>query len=110
MIVFNYKYSLQVPFGRQLIPIKIICGGTLINPRVVMTAGHCIPSSVVYSYYGYPMTLPVLPNAYYPTLESMLSVYSGVHDISFVLNGETPSPPGLLSTVSSINVVSILFI
>ena len=59
---------------------RLQCGGTLINLYTILTAAHCIASSVDIEDVSYPVTT----NTRYPTLESMFKIYIGAHDISFL--------------------------
>ena len=48
--------------------------GTLLDTRTVLTAGHCIVSRVVFTYYWNTYAFTVQTNSYYPTFESMYTV------------------------------------
>ena len=56
------------------------CGGTLINRWTVMTASHCIMTSMDAEIEGVSKKVPVEPNEFYPTYESMYTVIVGLHD------------------------------
>ncbi len=63
--------------------------GTLIKRNVVLTAAHCIPKTVEYSYDGNPYETDVEPNSYYPTVGSMHKVYLGFHDLNEIGSSST---------------------
>lgn len=108
LVVFYYIYPLQLSNRIQLLPLKAICGGTLITPKVVITASHCAPTSIQYPYNGDVLTIQINPNQYFPTIQSTITVFSGVNNISFILNMTPPPPPVVVSNVSAIYIVSIL--
>ncbi|CAF0860178.1 unnamed protein product [Brachionus calyciflorus] len=81
LIYFTYR-SRDIPNQQTA---SFTCGGTLIDRLTILTAGHCIFDKVYYQ----NLQIPVVPNEFYPTLESMFKVYLGVHDrtlINFVQN------------------------
>jgi hypothetical protein len=66
----------------------------------VLSAAHCFPKRVKMSKKYYK----VEPNSYYPTLESMVSVYLGLHNIKY-LNDSSSN----LVNVSHLLIVSIFY-
>ena len=75
------------------------CDGTLISTRQVLTAAHCIPTAITFMYMGVTYTIPIITNNYYPTMESMLAVYLGVHNISSIQNDGTFTAPTVQMSV-----------
>ena len=88
------------------------CGGTLISDSVVMSAAHCIPTKYVEltDYYtGIDYNVPIEPNSFYPTLESMIQVYLGVQDKSSIVNFDTFSAPIVKPTIETFIIVTFWF-
>ncbi len=54
--------------------------GSLINHKTVLTASHCIKESFEHIYQGVFYTLKIQTNKYYPTWQSMFTVYTGSND------------------------------
>ena len=79
------------------------CGGTLINRDTVLTAAHCINTEVTDDAYTYTVTT----NSYYPTFESMFTVYLGVYDNSFVKYKTTPDSAVVTASVKYIIRVTV---
>lgn len=79
----------------------MILGGTLINHQTILTAGHCIYREFTYDFEGKTYTIPVEPNEYFKTWESMFVVYLGAHDIENNL-------PDINSTISKIIIVKMI--
>ena len=48
-----------------------------------MTAAHCVVKTFTYN----KTTIEINTNNFYPTFESMFTVYAGINDISFLTNG-----------------------
>jgi hypothetical protein len=84
---------------------KLLFQGTLIDRSTVLTAAHCIPTTMDFSYNGGIYETSVEPNSFYPTRGSMFKVYLGFQDISKI--GTVNMAPGI--EVSVIDVISVFF-
>ncbi len=51
--------------------------GALVNHKTVLTAAHCIKDSFEHVYQNVLYTLKIQTNKYYPTWQSMFTVYTG---------------------------------
>jgi len=71
----------------------------------VLTAAHCITTTISYSYNGASYETSVEPNSFYPTYGSMYKVYLGFQDISKI--GTANMAPGI--EVSVVDVISVRF-
>ncbi|CAF0932487.1 unnamed protein product [Brachionus calyciflorus] len=92
LVVFRYKFYYTIDNKIFQSSKFSICGGTLINHDTVLTAAHCLVSEVNYGPVTSQYTQRVVPNKFYPSYESMYTVYLGVHDISSILDGKQDLP------------------
>ena len=100
-----------MPTGNTLLwTFQEECAGTLIDTQTVLSAAHCIPTSLYATYLGSDYEFPISLNSFYPTWESMFTIYAGVNDISFVNNNQAPSSPGIQCSISKAIRVNISFI
>ena len=85
-ISFNYEgYFFLEDFKRYIYvnrSRKFMCGGTLIDKKTILTASHCIQTTVNLIYNRTEYTFPIAFNRLYPTMGSMYKVYLGVHNRS----------------------------
>jgi len=104
LIIWNYKGTYRLPTGVTVTVTagSVRCDGTLISTARVLTAAHCIPTSVRFSYGGVTYIGPVAANSYYPTIGSMYSVYLGLYDRTSILAGGTCSAPCVKAPVSKV--------
>ncbi|CAF0932506.1 unnamed protein product [Brachionus calyciflorus] len=89
-VEFTYKYD----FNMITYTVTSRCGGTLINRDTIVTAAHCYLSTINRSDGS---KIRVIPNKYFQTIESMYTVYLGLHDVrnrqfQFSVNSFTQHP------------------
>ena len=107
---WNYRNTFSVSNGGASVTYSFssACGGTLIDRQTVMTAAHCIPTTVTFNYAGEAYTRPVVTNSLYPTIASMFSVYLGLQDKSSIDSSDSFSLPTVKSSVAKVVVVTRL--
>lgn len=91
LVVFRYRYSYTAPNG-QIIngSVRAYCSGSLIDRSTVMIASHCYTSEIYRD--DLKLVIPIRPNQFYPTIESMYTVYLGLHELRNALAGQDVSP------------------
>ncbi len=82
-----------------------MCGGTLVNHYKIITAAHCITDVYTYINNGQNIRRLLKPTTIYPTIESRLLVYLGLHSISNLQFN--PKHSAVAFEVSKINIVII---
>jgi hypothetical protein len=87
--------------------MRFLCSGTLIDRQTVLTAAQCVPKSLDYAINNELYTIPVETNEYYPTVESMLSVYFGVYNRSEIdINKTELANSTLFTSIRKVIIVS----
>ena len=71
-----------------------------------MTAAHCITKTVKFSHAGVVYTRSVITNKWYPTIESMYTLYLGLQDKYSIETFNSYSEPTVKSSVQKLVVVS----
>jgi hypothetical protein len=88
---FSYTRDVLLSGKATTLTFNSACGGTLIDRKTVLTAGHCAVKEVSYMDNGVKKTVPVELNAYHSSYESMFSIYAGLQDKSTVINLQPPA-------------------
>lgn len=80
LVIFSYSATINLDGTYYQISSSSMCGGTLIDKSTVLSAAHCIKSSIEYTHNGNSYTYNIQGNSNYPSLESTYTVYLGVQD------------------------------
>ena len=93
IVYLRFSYTRDVVQSGRMATLTFnsACGGTLIDRRTVLTAGHCIVKEVSYTDNGQKITVPVETNAYHSSYESMFTLYAGLQDKTSVTNLQYPA-------------------
>ncbi|RNA39153.1 transmembrane protease serine 9-like [Brachionus plicatilis] len=103
IIEFNYKFDYTDSYGNYLShSTSKICTGALINRNTVLTAAHCLIEHVNFTANGISFYHKVTENNYYPTFESMYTVYLGIIDVNEVFFPNIVYPARKVSVMSFI--------
>ena len=106
-VLFKYKKDIIIGSSKYTYSFTAACGGTLIDRRTIITAGHCIQTSVNYKYGSQYFATAVTNNSYYPTYGSMFNVYLGLQDKS-TINNDDISPAVKVAVSQVIRVLNII--
>ena len=128
--LWNYKSDYELPTGAKVTVTLFnrTCHGTLISTRKILTTGYtklfkldnsliltsiylqriasCIPTTLKFTYLGVSYTGTISLNQYYPTYDSMFSVYLGLYDKTSISNTDTYSAPTVKVNVADQRIVS----
>jgi secreted trypsin-like serine protease len=102
-VVWSYTGYYILPTGVEVIvTANLYCDGTLYDTRKILTAAHCIPTTVTFTYEGVIYTGQVILNSYYPTIQSMLAIYLGVQNKSSISNYGNFTAPTVQMSVQTV--------
>ena len=78
-VFIQASYQTVVDLGNDelMIERKYFCGGSLIDRKTVLTAGHCILKQFDYKYGNVTYTISVEENEFNPTIGSIYKVFLG---------------------------------
>lgn len=87
LIKFNYTFNYQIS-GSDYTAYKVsYCGGVLIDRQTVLTASSCFIENIKITHYALVINLKVELNRYHSNIESMYTVFVGIHNKSSVYTG-----------------------
>jgi len=102
---WKYKAAYSLPTGVTVtVSSSVNCDGVLISRTKVLTAAHCIPTSVRFTYAGVTYIGQVYNNQFYPTQGSSFSIYLGLQDKTSIVNSGTYSAPTVKASVLRVTV------
>ncbi len=109
-ITFNYKALVSLKGTGSVITLttSASCGGILIDSNTILTAAHCIIDQISFSFNSFEYDYTVQANQFYPTTESMYTVYLGLYNRSNT-NLDALPPPAIRMSISKITMVSFLY-
>ena len=114
-IVFDYKKRFYLPEKGIFLTRDFTgnCSGTLIDRTTLISAAQCVVRWVSF-YYGdtYYQSISIVPNEYYPTYETIYSVFLGLHDTSVIDTEDLDSDisPAKRYKVVNVIIVSLTYI
>ena len=82
MLMFNYYTEYAMVNGQNVSinqTFSDVCGCTLIDRYTVITSANCIKKNAVFEKEGESLTVPIVFNEYYPSIESMIEVRFGMN-------------------------------
>ncbi len=110
-IQLNFKRDEINNLTNQTIQVEYTgkCLGSLIDRQTVLTTSNCFPSGRrLKSKTSNATIFEIYPNNYYPSYESMMTIYLGLHDFSILDKNETDIFPAVKVSVSKLNRVKLL--
>lgn len=103
-ITFKYTANILIGNTSHLPSLSLSCLGALINRRTIITAASCLPTSIPYSYSSSKLrnetiSVPVVTNDYYSTLQSIYNVYLAINKNIQMGADVTPTQTAAISQI-----------
>lgn len=86
LIVMYYIGVYVINGAIRTIQHQNLCSGTLITPSVVMTAAHCISTTINYESQGIQLNLTVSPNWFFPRFNYKHKVKRYTNKLFWIFN------------------------
>lgn len=112
LVIFNYKFLKYDPDlnKSKIEKVGFQCGGNLIDRETILTAGHCLPIDIDRTQIHNDRNLQIVPNSFYPTYESMFTVYLGLHQINDIIINSTNGTVVVANVIEARRVIKLLFL
>ena len=81
LLEISYKTFLTIGGLTYNSKFSSFCGGTLIDRKTVLTAGHCIIKSYPFEINGTIYDVNITSNEFHHSYESIFTVYVGAHSL-----------------------------
>ena len=112
LVIFKYKFLKYDPAlnKSKIENVGFQCGGNLIDRETILTAGHCLPIDIDRNQIHDDKNLQIVPNSFYPTYESMFTVYLGLHEKNEIFTNSTNGTVLIANVIEARRVIKLIFL